>query len=47
MNVPEDIFKLNPNQQYCQFVIRPKLEKFRSKFGEKLKSAENTKEKSE
>ncbi|MBN68695.1 peptide-methionine (S)-S-oxide reductase MsrA [Gimesia chilikensis] len=43
----QDYFKLNPNQQYCQFVIRPKLEKFRSKFGEKLKSAENTKEKSE
>ena len=43
----QDYFKLNPNQQYCQFVIRPKLEKFRSKFSEKLKSEENTKEKPE
>ncbi len=43
----QDYFKLNPNQQYCQFVIRPKLEKFRSKFSEKLKSEENTKENSE
>ena len=37
----QDYFKLNPNQQYCQYVIRPKLEKFRSKFADKLKTAES------
>ncbi|QDU11512.1 peptide-methionine (S)-S-oxide reductase MsrA [Gimesia aquarii] len=36
----QDYFKLNPNQQYCQYVIRPKLEKFRSKFADKLKTEE-------
>lgn len=33
----QDYFKLNPNQPYCRAVIRPKLEKFRSKFSDKLK----------
>lgn len=36
----QDYFNLNPNQQYCQYVIRPKLEKFRSKFADKLKTEE-------
>jgi len=39
----QDYFKLNPNQQYCQYVIRPKLEKFRSKFADKLKTTETEK----
>lgn len=43
----QDYFKLNPNQQYCQYVIRPKLEKFRSKFSEKLKSGKETPDKTE
>ncbi|HAH46852.1 peptide-methionine (S)-S-oxide reductase MsrA [Gimesia sp.] len=37
----QDYFKLNPENQYCQYVIRPKLEKFRSKFSDKLKKAES------
>ena len=36
----QDYFKLNPNAQYCQYVIRPKLDKFRSKFADKLKTTE-------
>ncbi len=40
----QDYFNLNPNQQYCQYVIRPKLAKFRSKFADKLKSKESEKE---
>lgn len=40
----QDYFKLNPKQQYCQFVIRPKLEKFRSKFADKLKTEETQKD---
>tara|TARA_R110002095_G_scaffold127358_1_gene110416 strand:+ start:1352 stop:2092 length:741 start_codon:yes stop_codon:yes gene_type:complete len=34
----QDYFKLNPDQQYCRYVIRPKLEKFRTKFADKLKT---------
>ncbi|NHE57473.1 peptide-methionine (S)-S-oxide reductase MsrA [Cyclobacterium plantarum] len=30
-------FELNGSQPYCQFVIRPKVEKFKKKFSEKLK----------
>ena len=36
-NYHQDYYALNPNQGYCQFVIRPKLEKFRKAFAEKLK----------
>ncbi|QDT90485.1 peptide-methionine (S)-S-oxide reductase MsrA [Gimesia algae] len=43
-NYHQDYFKLNPENQYCQYVIRPKLEKFRSKFADKLKKAEPEKE---
>jgi peptide methionine sulfoxide reductase msrA/msrB len=32
-----DYFNLNPENQYCQFVVRPKVEKFRKVFKEKLK----------
>lgn len=30
-------FEINGNQPYCQFVIRPKVEKFKKVFAEKLK----------
>lgn len=30
-------FELNPENMYCQSVVRPKVEKFRKVFGEKLK----------
>lgn len=33
----QNYFKNNPNQPYCYFVIRPKLEKFEKAFGKKLK----------
>lgn len=33
----QDYFRLNPEQAYCQYVIVPKLEKFREVFAEKLK----------
>ena len=33
----DDYYRLNPNQGYCQFVIQPKMEKFRKAFADKLK----------
>ena len=33
----QDFFKLNPNQGYCRAVIRPKMDKFRKVFKDKLK----------
>ena len=33
----QDYFELNPGQGYCQFVIRPKIAKFRKEFAGKLK----------
>ncbi|MBI5357335.1 peptide-methionine (S)-S-oxide reductase MsrA [Candidatus Saccharibacteria bacterium] len=33
----QNYFKNNPNQAYCQLIINPKLEKFRSKFEGYLK----------
>jgi len=33
----QDYFKNNPAKGYCAVVIRPKIEKFREAFGEKLK----------
>jgi peptide-methionine (S)-S-oxide reductase len=33
----QNYYALNPNQGYCQYVIRPKVEKFRKQFGAKLK----------
>lgn len=35
----QDYFANNPNQAYCQFVIVPKLEKFKKVFKDKLKSS--------
>jgi peptide-methionine (S)-S-oxide reductase len=34
----QDYFENNPSQSYCQFVIVPKMEKFRKIFSERLKS---------
>lgn len=33
----QNYYDLNPNQGYCQYVIRPKVEKFRKQFSAKLK----------
>ncbi len=33
----QNYFALNQNQGYCQYVIRPKLEKFKKQYGTKLK----------
>jgi peptide-methionine (S)-S-oxide reductase len=35
----QDYFKLNPSQSYCQFVIRPKVEKFNKDFKAMLKDS--------
>jgi peptide-methionine (S)-S-oxide reductase len=32
----QEYFALNSNQQYCQYVIRPKVEKFRKEFADLL-----------
>ena len=36
-NYHQDYFKLNGEQPYCNFVIKPKMEKFRKAFHDKLK----------
>ncbi len=33
----QNYYALNPNQGYCQYVIRPKVEKFKKQFSSKLK----------
>jgi peptide-methionine (S)-S-oxide reductase len=33
----QNYFALNPNQGYCQYVIRPKVEKFNKQYASKLK----------
>ncbi len=33
----QNYFALNPNQSYCEYVVRPKVEKFKKQFGNKLK----------
>ena len=33
----QDYYALNPNAGYCQYVIRPKIEKFKKQFEAKLK----------
>jgi len=33
----QNYYKDNPNQPYCAFLIRPKVEKFRAQFSNKLK----------
>jgi peptide-methionine (S)-S-oxide reductase len=35
----QEYFENNPGQPYCQFVVSPKVQKFRSKFGARLKAA--------
>lgn len=37
-NYHQGYFKKHPNQAYCQSAIRPKLEKFKKLYSEKLKS---------
>lgn len=37
-NYHQDYFENNPSQSYCQFVIVPKMEKFRKIFSDRLKS---------
>ncbi len=34
----QNYFELNPNQGYCQYVIRPKVEKFQKQYQSKLKN---------
>jgi len=34
----QEYFENNPNQPYCQFVVAPKLAKFRTKFAQKMKN---------
>jgi peptide-methionine (S)-S-oxide reductase len=36
-NYHRNYYELNPGQPYCQIVIRPKLEKLKKAFGDKLK----------
>jgi peptide-methionine (S)-S-oxide reductase len=36
----QDYFRQNPGQGYCAYVIRPKLEKFRQVFPNKLKTSQ-------
>ena len=33
----QEYFENNPNQPYCQYVVAPKLAKFRAKFAQKMK----------
>ncbi len=37
-NYHQEYFAQNPRQPYCQFVVAPKVAKFRQKFGARLKS---------
>ncbi|MEO6582986.1 MAG: peptide-methionine (S)-S-oxide reductase MsrA [Ferruginibacter sp.] len=38
-NYHQDYFNLNSTAPYCQFVVKPKLEKFKKAFKDKLKAA--------
>jgi len=38
-NYHQNYFSLNPNQRYCEFVIRPKVEKFNKEFKDLLKDS--------
>jgi peptide-methionine (S)-S-oxide reductase len=33
----QDYFEKNPNQPYCTFIVKPKVEKFSAKYQDKLK----------
>ena len=35
-NYHQNYFELNPNQGYCQFVVRPKVEKFKKQFSKMM-----------
>ena len=35
----QEYFENNPNQPYCQFIVAPKVAKFRAKFAQKMKKA--------
>lgn len=37
-NYHSNYYKRNPSQSYCYYVIKPKMEKFRKIFGDKVKS---------
>jgi peptide-methionine (S)-S-oxide reductase len=37
----QNYYALNANQSYCQYVIRPKVEKFKKQFASKLKKEAN------
>jgi peptide-methionine (S)-S-oxide reductase len=37
-NYHQEYYELNGSEPYCQFVIRPKLEKFKKAFSDRLKS---------
>ena len=37
----QNYYALNPEQGYCQYVIRPKVDKFRKQFAQKLKPTGN------
>jgi peptide-methionine (S)-S-oxide reductase len=39
----QEYFARNPNQGYCQFVVAPKVAKFRKSFFDRLKKTEKTK----
>ena len=39
----QDYFRLNPDQGYCRAVVRPKVEKFRKVFAERLKKTDPAK----
>jgi peptide-methionine (S)-S-oxide reductase len=36
-NYHSNYYKRNPSQSYCYHVIRPKMEKFKKIFGDKIK----------
>ena len=36
-NYHQDYYEINGDQPYCQFVVKPKVEKFKKAFGDKLK----------
>lgn len=40
-NYHQDYYNQNGNQPYCQFVVRPKVEKFKKVFKDKLKKQAN------
>jgi methionine-S-sulfoxide reductase len=42
-NYHNDYFNLHPDQQYCQYVIRPKVEKFNKEFKNLLKDSTQSK----